>query len=162
MSEFVNYHKRDVQLPLGCKDLVDVLNLQAPFEAPSKVLLFSGGLAEVPENVARLLNSPRVSNGLLIRTDKGTLCLLYRNGQDSLELQIRVPWTEPERVKAVREFFVRWGFGANKDYLSEGFYHFHYQLPRIAEHVSGLVIRLLKIAYSVGKETRVQFVFAPR
>ena len=162
MSEFVNYHKRDVQLPLGCKDLVDVLNLQAPAEALSKVLLFSGGLTEVSENVVRLLNSPRVCNGLLIRTEKGTLCLLYRNGQDSLELQIRVPWNEPERVKAVREVFVSWGFGANKDYLSQGLYHFHYQLPRIAEHVSGLVIRLLKIAYSAGNQTRIRFIFTPR
>lgn len=162
MSEFVNYHKRDVQLPYGCKDLVDVLNLQAPAEASPTVLLFSGGLKEVPENVARLLNSSRLSNGLLIRTDKGALGLFYRTRQGPLELQIRVPWMEPERVKAVREFFVSWGLGANKDYLSQGLYHFCYDVPRIAEWVSRLVIELLKTAYSVENETTIRFIFAPR
>lgn len=162
MSEFVNYQKRDVQLPHGCKDLVDVLNLQTPAEPPQVVLLFSGGLTEVSENVARLLNSPRVSNGLLIRTDKGTLGLFYCARQGPVELQIRVPWMELDRVKSVREFFVSWGLGANKDYLSEGLYHFCYDLPRIAERVSPLVIELLKTAYSVGNETRIRFVFAPR
>ena len=104
MPEFVNYHKRDVQLPHGCKDLVDLLNLQAPTAAPEGVPLCSGGLKEVPENVARLLNSPQGCNGLIIRTAEGTLGLFYHNRQEPLELQVRVPWTEPARVKAMREF----------------------------------------------------------
>ena len=64
--------------------------------------------------------------------------------------------------KSHARVFVSWGLGANKDYLSQGLYHFYYQLPRIAEHVSRLVVELLKTVYGLETETTIRFIFAPR
>ena len=51
MSEFVNYLKRGVELPIGCKDLIDVL-------PPGEAACFPAeGLARIEHHVSRLLQS---------------------------------------------------------------------------------------------------------
>jgi len=40
MSDFVNYTKRSVELPPGCKDLIDVLRLPAPSNLATSQLLW--------------------------------------------------------------------------------------------------------------------------
>ena len=158
MSDFVNYHKRDVQLPSGCHDLIDVLNLQEPTVAPQRVRFFDGELAQIAGYVARLLSSPNLPNALCIRTEAlAGLWLHYRTKHGPLELQMTVRWTEVEKVQAVRELFVVRGFGANKEYLSEGRYHFAYKVE--ATLAPQLVIDLLKTAYGLKAEARVRFIF---
>ena len=59
MSEFVNYNKRDVSLPPGCKDLMDVLRRR---EIP--------GLAEMTAYVERAVKRGGMEVGNIERTPK--------------------------------------------------------------------------------------------
>lgn len=170
MSDFVNYQKRDVQLPHGCKDLLDVLNLQKATEAPESAFVatesvfrvsspsYSGELHHIPDHMARLLNSPKLPNALLIVTEQGCcFWLSYGSKEAPLELQLAVALKEVERVPAVREFFAARGFAANEDYLGKNACYFRYALEKTL--APQLVIDLLKAAYDVKEGARLRFVF---
>ena len=51
MNEFVNYGKRSITLPEGCKDLIDVLRLAKPTSGPGAPE--PGSLADVEAHIAR-------------------------------------------------------------------------------------------------------------
>lgn len=52
MNEFVNFQKRGIELPAGCKDLIDVL---AP---PREAQITVEGLPHIERYLSRLLQSP--------------------------------------------------------------------------------------------------------
>src|SRR5205809_7561895 len=54
MKQFINYKKRSVKLPAGCKDLIDVLHL-AKQEGSSTFTSQTGGLADVAKHLSALL-----------------------------------------------------------------------------------------------------------
>ncbi len=64
MNEFVNMGKRSIELPAGCKDLIDVLQ-------PAKrlplgeltVTLAQGGLAELAEHLANKTKNLGITHG---------------------------------------------------------------------------------------------------
>ena len=58
MNEFVNMGKRSIELPAGCKDLIDVLQ-PAKRHALAKltISLAEGGLADLAKHLANLLVS---------------------------------------------------------------------------------------------------------
>ena len=161
MSEFVNYHKRDVQLPHGCKDLLDVLNLQSPATPPHPGRHCSGKLHDLADHVTRLISSPRPSNGLLIMSKRGAVQLFYRTKEGPLELHLNVPWQKTDSVKGIRAFFFEQGLVAVQDYLSMGSQVLYYELPRVAEPTSRLVVDLFAAVFGLNDETQVYFVFAP-
>ena len=63
MNEFVNFSKRGVELPAGCKDLADVLSLSkkmagAPPSPPSEAIVPEEGLEHISNYMSRLIQSP--------------------------------------------------------------------------------------------------------
>lgn len=124
MSGFVNYNKRDVQLPTGCKDLIDVLNLQGAKPAPEigfqasvvSTPNFSGELSDIPRHVARLLSSRKVPNALFLVTENHSgVWVFYSTKQGPFELQFAVRCEEVKRLEAAREFFASRGFAKNNE-----------------------------------------------
>ena len=56
MNEFVNLGKRSVELPAGCKDLIDVLQQAKRHPASSTLTVCSAeGLTDVAKHLLRLL-----------------------------------------------------------------------------------------------------------
>lgn len=162
VSDFVNYHKRDVQLPHGCKDLVEVLNLQPSANPLEGKRLYSGKLRDLPDYVTRLASSPKPSNSLVVVSRKlAGVHLFYRTKGGPLELHLTVRWHEFDQVKIIRMFFSERGFVAAQDYPSMGSQVFYYELPRVPELVSRLVIDLFADVYFLDDEAPVHFVFAP-
>jgi hypothetical protein len=82
MNPFVDLRKRGVELPPGCKDLIDVLRLASTKLETAAV---KPGAAEVPETglgdleryVARLLASPARFRSLWIEGDPGAVIGLF-------------------------------------------------------------------------------------
>jgi hypothetical protein len=117
MSKFVNYNKRTVKLPLGCKDLSDVLklrhrrkNLGTPIVAqqssPPHEESFPGTIAEIEKHVVRVFQSNAQSNALTISpSNSETAVGLYRvEGEDIAALVSFL--NNSRQVQAMRTFFV--------------------------------------------------------
>src|SRR4030095_12787454 len=73
MSDFVNYDKRDINLPPGCKNLIDVLQPMVPPPGlkPRRGLTMGGGetatISSIPKYINNFLNQSN-QDLLLIRT----------------------------------------------------------------------------------------------
>ena len=71
MNEFVNFNKRGVQLPPGCKDLIDVLGgggkgkPWGAWELPKSERRI-GALADVERYVRKMLESERSALGIVM------------------------------------------------------------------------------------------------
>ena len=157
LSDFVNYHKRDVQLPAGCKDLIELLDLQCPAQAPARLRLIEGELRYTARYMARLIRGATLPNRLDFWLEQNhDVGLSYLIGAGPLQLQMKVSWTEVDRVKLLREFFVERGFGANKDYLALGAYRFCYSVDKTL--APQLAIDLLKMTYGLNDGSIVRFI----
>jgi hypothetical protein len=81
VADFVNYNNRDVSLPAGCKDLLDVLQQKRDFAeslaGPDKVrhTILRGTLANFESNISRALKSP--SRHLLLSISPPSKCLQF-------------------------------------------------------------------------------------
>lgn len=166
MSEFVNYSNRDVQLPPGCKDLMDVLNLQKATEAPTIAFTatesaassqsYSGELHQIPDHIARLLSSPKLPNALLIVTHQ-SCCFWLIYSRKGAPLGLQGAFKEAERLRAVRKFFATRGFTSNVEQLGKNASCFSYAVEETP--APQLIIDLLKAAYGVKDGDRLQFTF---
>lgn len=160
VSDFVNYHKRDVQLPPGCKDLVDVLSLQPRPRLPEPSHVFRGKLRDLARHVTRLMSSLNSFNSLLIVTKRGAVRLFYRRQEGPVELHIGLGWAQIDHVMAIRAFFTERGFVAVLDHLTQGSQIFYYDLPGVAEPTSCLVADLLRTVYLFDDDAQADFLFA--
>jgi hypothetical protein len=115
MNDFFNYKKRDVELPPGCKDLIDVLHLghsteMSPSEpgvpsveiiqsVPAKTLTDLGGYLD------RFVSSKAASKALWINCNF-TSTVAFFDGKHGLRSIVLV---EVSRAQAVRDLFGRAG-----------------------------------------------------
>ena len=118
MSEFVNYNKRSISLPKGCKDLADVLQSKAG-ESPSPKAgnheESLGKLAEIDEWARRAFESPAKLLQLHMWTgEQEATLLLHRSGDKTgASLTVRGGSSSDGKIKAV---FERRGLEAPKGY----------------------------------------------
>jgi hypothetical protein len=116
MSKFVNYNKRSITLPPGCKDLIDVLHEPAQREATQPTAQAQYGssrairLSSVKRKVSRLLRVEAKMVVLVLNLPDNTLTLnvVRTHGE---------PWSacavfpeNSQREALIREFFVARGF----------------------------------------------------
>jgi hypothetical protein len=107
MSEFVNYNKRDISLPKGCKDLADVLQGKGEGKPnlPGNHEESLGRLAELDEWAARAFESHAKMLQLQVWTSEqaATLMLHRRGRKTGASVTVRGGSSTEEKVKAVFE-----------------------------------------------------------
>jgi hypothetical protein len=102
MSDFVDYNKRSVTLPPGCKDLIDVLRPHGlDVTRGGKV---EGRLSDIEKHVHRAITSTARSFTLVITPADGRLTFkLLRVSKEALRASIDVETKTPHEA-AVRQF----------------------------------------------------------
>jgi hypothetical protein len=121
MARFVNYQKRGVELPPGCKDLIDVLKRKQKAEGPGAFagnwepmpnadFFPSGGIRQIERYVTRVLSSARFAVLLVMSLDGRVLIQLARNpGEAAFDLVLLAQPDDQGLEQAVRGFFRQQG-----------------------------------------------------
>jgi len=113
MSDFVNYDKRDINLPPGCKNLIDVLQPMVPPPGlkPRRGLTMGGG------ETATISSIPKYINNFLNQSNQDLLLIRTPNEKVGFELRRLVPekiWASvsfidgPPHAARARELFARY------------------------------------------------------
>lgn len=182
MSKFVNFKQRKVTLPPGCKDLIDVLKLQAP--APpvaglitnpgfSKTKPYSarhesaqGTLSDIEKWVLKVFESDAIACSMdVFPLGKDVFVALQRNGEKGVIATVEVIMGTAEE-KAVRAFLAKHGLKPPVE--SEIPAHFSPYLPiqiacdispvpTAASEMSSLLIALFREAFSADDNSELQF-----
>lgn len=153
MSEFVNFNKRDISLPAGCKDLFDLLQRSSRRKNPSlqQPLMQSPDFSKMRELMAKVKQGPSIqTKGLIadagkyidmvLRSTATTACLTvstinkhlewsfhnyqFKEKEISASVQVEMKTNEQKELKG---FCDRHGFEAPDDSDTPGF--FNPQLP---------------------------------
>ena len=124
MARFVNYQQRGVQLPPGCKDLIDVLKGKAKAKAfrsftgewepvPKPDLFPSGGVAQIERYVVRILVSAAKFAALTVSSlDRQVGVGLCRHpDENAFDLMLFVLRRDTELAQSIRDFFGQRGVG---------------------------------------------------
>ena len=120
MSHFVNYNKRSVTLPPGCKNLIDLLR---PTELPkdhatplrseqptvTRGESFTGRLSEIGKYVAMVFQARAEMVILLLSTPDDQLTMNLGRDQSGAISASVVFGHEADRERAVRAFYARHG-----------------------------------------------------
>jgi hypothetical protein len=118
MSEFINYNKRGVNLPEGCKDLIDVLKRQQQSSAQSfippgetpKVTRGESGTVKVSEietYVTMLFQSQADMSTLMLSTGEAPFTIDFTHIKGHFMQASAVFEENAERERLIREFFVQ-------------------------------------------------------
>jgi hypothetical protein len=164
MNEFVNFNKRDVSLPPGCKDLTDLLRPKTgpSIERPRRLTAtrsetVTGVVADVGKYIQIAFESPEAMFALAISTSDGRLEV------NALRVEGEEPWvsltfpkdTEEERV--VRKFFARKGLQVPEDHVTPtGFFpklpvHFIYHISPVPGDAAGVAALMTDFFRQCGK-----------
>ena len=177
MARFVNYQKRGIELPPGCKDLIDVLKGKAKAKVPGafagkwgpvpKPDLFpSGGIAQIERYVVRVLASAVKFAALTISSlDEQVVAGLYRHpDENAFDLMLFVLRKDKELEQSIREFFRQREIEHTLDYLCSGVEANHmrglkYPLPSDSKQVAMLLADLLTNVYGLDAGAGLAFAY---
>jgi hypothetical protein len=168
MADFVNYKKRSVTLPSGCKNLNDVLQAEAVSAEVQYKRTFAGGIEDVEEQITMVYESPAQSFTFAISGPDRKLKLgMHRMGSDAIRAYVEVP-SGSELEKAVRSFFAQHGLevpkdsGAPSQFLPDMPWEYTFNispLPSDPAELAKLVCDLLREAFGLNEESKLTFVF---
>ncbi len=161
MNEFVNYGKRSVSLPGGCKDLAEVLRLRRPTSEP--VPLERCRLPEIESYILRQLQAaPKTSNLLILcgeAADNIQVALI-----DGVLNVFAIMNADTPREAAVRGVFEEAGVplkgGEPLKTLAASTLVLRYELPNAAGPAAALICNLLRRGYGVSEKARLEFYYA--
>ena len=171
MNQFVNYQQRGIELPAGCKDLIDVLRIEhrrvsAPNRAPAE------GLADLQRYVSLLMDSKAKLRRLTISFRHGRLpitlalspfCTGY--GPWLVSISVFVDPTKPAEEQAVRRVFDEAGIAPLIKSLVTGVgpvRALHYPLPSDACDAGRIVAEVLRSAFDVTEQAPLWFDYLER
>jgi hypothetical protein len=173
MNPFVNFGQRNIQLPPGCKDLMDVLRTLHRKDC-GKEDNCKEGLGDIARYLARLLE-PRGAESrqvvifcyaqrAVVSLDFGPFLLGCR--PSGLSALIFVDGSEPLQEQAVRTVFEQAGI---PPFLASGVPGMEgptrvlrYALPSTLEDASRVITTLFRRGFGVGEEARLGFQFFDR
>ncbi len=173
MRQLVNYKKRGVELPKGCKDLIDVLQgpgrAKAPLAAVGQPVLGGGklerfstrGLAQIERYVNRLFESrSKVAMVSLMPPDRQTeVCCVFRM-EGGLHLVLFVNQHDMEREGTVRALFESLGIQPTLDYVMiyPKIRVLRYPLPGDAPSAARIVADLLVKGFGLREDAGLDFI----
>jgi 8-oxo-dGTP pyrophosphatase MutT (NUDIX family) len=159
MNKFVDYGKRSITLPEGCKDLIDVLRLDKPTSGPGAPE--PGSLADVEAHVARQLQAAAEASILVILWGDAVNIIHVIRTKGTLELFACMVAGGPTEA-AVREVFEQAGIPLAREplkTLAAPTQLFGWQLPGTAGAAAGLICALLRNGYGVAEAARLYFYY---
>jgi hypothetical protein len=181
MSDFVNFRKRGVSLPAGCKDLIDVLHPASAPAAGATVLSgsvrplawegptvthghrSSGGLHQVAGFLARLFESRSELSTLMISSAAEDLtAMFYLRGAERVFVLILIA-NNPKLERAVRSFYRERGILPVRSYpipKQEGGglgWGLVFPMPSLPIETVRLTSDLLRTTSSAGEEAELRF-----
>jgi hypothetical protein len=178
MARFINYQKRGVELPPGCKDLIDVLKRKPKAEGPGAFggqwepmpradLFPSGGIAQIERYVIRILLSVARFTALIVSSlDEQVVLGLYRHpDENAFDVMLFVLRKDEELEQSIRKFFGRRGIEHTLDYLCSGgldsnyLRGLKYPLPSDAKEVAALLADLLTEVHRLDAEAGLAFAY---
>jgi len=166
VSQFINYQKRGVELPEGCKDLIDVLKLANQESLPEPDRTLVEGLADIEGYLSRMLASPAKSKFLAIFCfdPKPRTMLHFLSFGGVIHASLSVACTDPDRERAVRAVFAHAGIAPVQDLAVHVWGHaeaesrsLRYPLPATAREAAGIIIELLRTAYGLPETAKLGF-----
>jgi len=158
MNEFVNMGKRSIELPAGCKDLIDVL--QPVKRLPiAKLAIYSaeGGLADLAKHLANLLEQGKKTKNLGITWHERNYLHLVKEGLFLTTLL--VVHDNTHREQAVRAVFASASLAPIRDEAVNGWSVrvLKYALPAGASTIEELLSDLLGKGYGLAEDVRLEF-----
>lgn len=112
MSKFVNYNKRSIQLPPGCKDLADLLKTKIltadalandpDYGGKMRRELISGTITNVPQQVSKVFHSEARYISLVIGEPRNHYTVCVSRFEKSEFSAYVTAESNPEREQAVR------------------------------------------------------------
>jgi hypothetical protein len=176
MEEFVNYKKRGIDLPSGCKDLLDVLHKAPKHRPPSAISsrwvpipkperIRTHGLDHILRFIVLLLESTAKFTSLKIDFQGMESAMsVYRHREPgTFDLMFFVR-RDTEEERAIRAFFVRHQIDHTVDYLvhpiaPNSVRGLQYPLPQDAREAARLIRNFLQTVYGVRDEAGVDYTF---
>ena len=162
MNRFVNYGKRSITLPEGCKDLVDVLRLDKPTSGPGAPE--PGSLADVEAHIARQLQAAAEASILVILWGDAVNVIHVVRTKGTLDLFACMAAGGPTEA-AVREVFEHAGIPLAHDFLkvlAAATQLLGWQLPGTSGAAAGLVCGLLHTGYGLAEAARLEFYYVEK
>jgi len=115
MADFVNYNKREVTLPAGCKDLIDVLRPREGKPAGRRAESGIGPLSEIAEHVQGVFDSRGRISALQITSPDGRIAANVRKKLGKHITALVTFQRGSEQEKAVRDFLASRGMQPPRD-----------------------------------------------
>lgn len=154
MSAFVNYQKRGIELPPGCKDLIDVLRLAG--ETETELGAPVENLPDLGAYLSRFISSPAAVRSLWIHEHKHGISLLgVFWGKHGLRVFVLV---DASREQAVRTVFDRAGLTPMQDDFVQGMHGLQFALNSFSG-IEDLVRDVLIEGFGVTHNSPLHFRF---
>ncbi len=156
MDKFVNFGKRGVDLPAGCKDLIDLLQRPNKRRASSLAMSSVEGPAGVAQYLANLVKPGTKAKNLAISWHELNYVHLRNEHGTATALVVNHENTHGEQ--AVRRVFEAAGLAPNRDEAVPGWSIsiLTYPLPAKQSAVRALVSDLLRKGYGLAEAVRLQ------
>jgi len=157
MNEFVNFGKRSVELPAGCKDLIDVLQQAKRYPASTLTIRSAEGLTDVAKYLLRLLELGAKSRYLVITWHE--MNYVHLMNQEGVLTALAVVHENTHREQAVRGVFAGAGLAPIRDEAVAGWSVrvLGYPLPDGASSIEELISDLLRTGYGLAENVRLEF-----
>ena len=157
MNKFVDFGRRSVELPAGCKDLIDVLQ-QAKRHPPSTLTVrLAEGLTDVAKHFTWLLELGAKSRFLVITWHEMNYVQLMN--QAGVLTALAIVHENTHREQAVRGVFGAAGLAPILDDAPDGrsVRALGYPLPDDASRIEELISDLLRTGYGLAENGRLEF-----
>ncbi len=156
MNKFVDFGKRGIDLPAGCKDLIDVLQQAEQRAAPKFTTRSVEGLADVAKHVDGLAQARDKAKNLAITWHELNYVLLMKE-QDVISA-LMVIHEDTHREQAVREVFEKAGLTPTVLKTVAGFSVrvLRYSFPAGASNIGSLISELLRRGYGLAENVRLE------
>jgi hypothetical protein len=157
MNEFVNFQKRGIELPSGCKDLIDVLSQLREARIPAE------GFADIERYLSRLLQSAAKRGSVTISSldYRKSVRLSSRDGR--LKVMVVVDTRDAVREQAVLTLFREAGIPPKSDYDYSGdgvpLRVLFYLLPVSVPDAAGLIRALLHKVHGLAEDAGLLFLY---
>jgi|SRR5712671_3040785 len=177
MSDFVNYNKRTVTLPPGCKDLIDLLGVSAGFgrgqppgygDLPVKVVLGGAGtfaLQQLGEYVTRVCTS-RANIIQFIASSPGeriTISLDRTRSEAGSKLTLSVQSKHAAEQEMIRNFLESKGLAPASGHPPAGLpAQLTYPIPALQAHswvLSAILIEFFKVVCGLDDQADLRFCY---
>lgn len=154
-NDFVNPNQRGVELPPGCKDLMDVLKKEGQVgRATGRPEISYGVLSEIPTRVETLLRSKAHRQLFSAGIPKRGFMVILLKREDGLTLNFSVPAKQETVKDAIRRIFENPTFGENicgMEYVSV-------TLNAAKDAVAEMMVESLMEGFGVLEEEQLMFV----